>query len=157
MADEKVLEPVAAKISLKLEKDFDPKEFYQDCKGLWVSSSFEERILAKAESTKAGAEFEVSSSKLLRYANDKQIEGELPEKHIFSESEVCALVSLLIEKQPNGEEGDLLNTGYWNLFYTSDFVVHACWYSDSGRWRVGAWQRDDIDWVDEDRVFSPAN
>lgn len=155
MAKAKILEPVETKIDLKVAKSFDPKKYFKDGKDLWVSSSFEERIRDKAPTVATAQSFELSSFILLKNSSDKDIEAALPEKHIFSESEVCAVVAALIDKQPKGKEGTLLNNGYANLFYTSSFVVSVVWYSDSGRWSVISWDRD-YSWGADGRVFSPA-
>lgn len=155
MAKAKILEPVETKIDLKVAKSFDPKKYFKDGKGLWVSSSFEERIRDKAPTVATAQKFELSSFTLLKNSSDKDIEAALPEKHIFSESEVCAVVAALIDKQPKGKEGALLNNGYANLFYTASFVVHVRWDSDDGHWHVSTWSRG-YDWHADSRVFSPA-
>lgn len=150
---EKVLESVKTNIALKVSKDFDPKEYFKDRAGLSVWSSFEERILSKASAIKKGASFNIESFKLLAYANDKKIEADLPKKHIFSESDVCAIIAKLIDKQPEGKKG-VLDTDYWNLFYTPSFVVHVGWCGSD--WGVYAWYRLECGWVAGTRVFSPA-
>lgn len=144
---EKKIEPVIAAI--------EPKEFYQDREGLFVFTSFKERVADKAEKVSPN-EFPISSFNLAQSANDEEIEKALPAEHLFSESEVCAVIATLIEKQPKGEEGTLLNDGSWNLFYTKDCVVSVDWYSFSGEWYVYAWDRDDYAWRQDYRVFSPA-
>lgn len=151
-----VLNSVQKEISVSIEKNHMPSEFFKDRKGLFVWSSFANNISGKATPTNSGAEFKVSSSDLAEPANDEQIEAALPEKHIFSESDVCAIISTLIEKQPNGEEGVLLNNGYANIFYTQSRVVRVCRYADDGEWGVDAWNRGGTSWDGGDRVFSPA-
>lgn len=149
-----VLEVVDREISFKTKNSIVPEEFFQDGKGLYVYSSFTDRISSKARPVKEGTSYRLISSKLVEYATDKQIESELPEKHIFSEDDVCAILADLIEKQSNGEEGVLDNDGNWNLFYTPTFVVYAYWYDDE--WFVDAWRRVSFDWDGDSRVFSPA-
>lgn len=150
-----VLEKVEENIVVKTT-GIDPKEFFKDREGLYVSSSFEERILEKAEKIDA-AEFNLDSFKLLKYSDDADIEKELPEKHIFTESEVCAVISELISKQPKGEKGTLDNAGKWNLFYTTSCVVGVSWRSYGGRWDVYAWGRGGDEWRSGGRVFSLRN
>ncbi len=152
-----VLEPVEAKISLKNEKAFDPKEYYQDRKGLWVSSSFETRILDNAKEVKAGKEFSIASFTLKENALDKAIEAALPKKHIFDEGELCAIIAALIAQQSKGQKGNLLNTGDWNIFYTEACGVYVRWYAGSAEWHVSAWYRDGSEWNAGHRVFSPVN
>lgn len=150
-----VLKEVKKSLKIKIPKDFDPKESIKDRKGLYVWSSFKDRILANAPIVAKATDISVSSFDLTEYAADEQIEKSLPKKHIFSESDACAVIADLIEKQPKGEEGILGNTGYANLFYTSAFVVYVRWAG--GGWGVGAWRRDGYEWFAGSRVFSPAN
>lgn len=152
---EKALTVIEPKIVLETEKDFDPKEFFKDRTGLFVSSSFENRILPKAD-TLLPFKINLASFKLLERAADSQIEEELPKDHLFTETEVCAIIADLIEKQSKGEEGILLNDGSWNLFYTESCVVHVHWRRFHGAWHVGTWDRDGSQWGAGERVFSPA-
>lgn len=149
-----VLELVEKKISFKTKDNIDPQEFFQDRKGLYVFNSFIDRVSSKAKPVKKGTPYTLTSSKLLQYSTDEQIEAELPEKHIFSEDDVCAILADLIEKQSKGEEGVLASDGNWNLFYTESFVVFAGWRG--GGWYVGTWSRDYSAWHGSPRVFSPA-
>lgn len=151
----KVLEKVGEDIAVKTGPTFDLKEYFKTRPGLYVFSDFPERILSKAEPVEAGTEYKIVSYKTVIDAKDELIESALPEKHLFSESEVCAIIADLINKQPKGEDGVLLNDGYWNLFYTPAFVVGVHWYGDA--WRVYAWNRVDGAWSSGSRVFSPAN
>lgn len=153
-----ILKEVEKVIKLKTSEAFNPQEFYKgNRKGLYIWSDFRERILPKAKLTKKGASFEIASSDLAEYANDEQIEKSLPKRHLFSESEVSAIIAELIAKQPNGEKGDLVNTGRANLFYTKAFVVSVIWRGFGGVWRVYAWHRGSGGWSAGRRVFSPAN
>ncbi len=67
-------------------------------------------------------------------------------------------ISRLIEKQANGEAGDLLVNGWANIFYVYDFggvlrAVYVRWYD--GGWYVRAYSVDDSGgWDAGDRVFS---
>lgn len=143
-------------ITVKVESDINPKEFFQDREGLMVWDDFKPRILDKAEPTKAGAEFKLMSADFAKNLLDEEIESALPKEHLFSETEVSALVASLISKQPKGEDGMLLNNGYANLFYTPAFVVGVGWGSGSSGWGVGTWLRDHYGWSEGVRVFSPA-
>lgn len=152
-----LLEPIAVDMKVDLTAAVDPKEFFQDRDGLYVWSDFKQRIIEKTTGPAlAGSSYSIDSFKLLERADDAQIEAALPEKHVFSEDAVCAIVAELITKQPKGEEGTLLNNGYANLFYTPSFVVRVRWRSDGSRWHVCAWDRDGHRWDSDERVFSPA-
>lgn len=157
MPSVQILKTVSKDISIKLEQASDPKGFFKDGPGLYIGSSFPQRILDKAEPVQAGTSFELASYDLLQNSLDKEIESALPEKHLFSESDVCAIVADLISKQPKGIEGTLLNTGRANLFYTSAFVVYVYWYSSDSTWNVITWLRDASWWLAGRRVFSPRN
>lgn len=153
MLETKILESIEPKISLKLEKKFDPVKYFKSGEKLWVSSDFIDRIVSKI-TEKIPAVFAVSSFELKKDSTDAEIEGALPVKHIFTESEVASVVASLIAKQPNGESGALLNNRKWNLFYTPSFVVRVH-FRDSG-WYVDTFGRDDVRWDARKRVFSPA-
>lgn len=151
-----VLETVQKDVKVKGPSKFNPSAFFKTRPGLYVWSSFSERVLAKAKSTVKSKSFSVDSYKLLKYSTDAEIESDLSEKHTFTETEVCALIAALIQQQPKGEEGVLDSKRYnWNLFYTPTFVVVVCWRGDG--WGVDGWRRDDDGWSDGRRVFSPAN
>jgi hypothetical protein len=154
--EKELLKVVDKKVSLKIEKEFDPKDYFKTGKGLYIWSDFQERILSKVESVKAGTSLSVSSFDLKEDAVDEKIEDSLPEKHVFTESEVCAVIAELIRMQPKGEKGLLLNNGYANLFYTPAFVVGVRWSGFGGEWGVRAWFRGDDGWHAHDRIFSPA-
>ncbi len=158
MADtNKLLDEVERKVVLVQTEKRDPKEFFKDREGLSVWSSFVDRVLVKAEAVEKEREFPISFYKLLEDSDDEAIEKALPENHIFSESEVSAIIAELISKQEKGEEGNLLNNGYANLFYTPSFVVGVYWDSFDGSWYVDAWHRGSRRWRAGRRVFSPAN
>lgn len=152
---ESVLKSVKAKIEVKLPKKYEPTEFFKNRDGLYVWNSFKDNVLEKAKAATVNS-FSLSSFDLTKDAYDKEIEKELPKKHIFTETEVCAVIAGLIEKQSKGEEGTLLNTGYANIFYTKSLVVGVGWDSGYGRWHVFDWDRGDGSWREGFRVFSPA-
>lgn len=158
MTDKKtVLELESKDTKVTTTESTGPKEFFKTRPGLYVWSDFADRILSKAEAVPAPTKFNLQTYKLTKYAQDSEIEAELPEKHIFSESEVCALIAEFVSKQPKGEAGTLDNDGNWNLFYTPEFVVSVYWYSGGSEWSVRAWRRGSGGWDGGSRVFSPAN
>lgn len=118
-----ILKSVKQRIPIVIAKMHEPKEFFKDRKGLYVWGSFIENILSKAKPTKAKTKFNIASFDLVESASDENIEKSLPKKHLFSETDVCAIIADLIEKQSKGQKGILVNTGYANLFYTKSRVV----------------------------------
>lgn len=143
------------KIDVQVEAGFKPSSFFKDRDGLYVFSSFADRILTTAKDVKKQGTYPIASYELTKAATDEEIEMGLPKKHTFTESEVCAIIASLIEKQPKGEKGVLLNDGWWNLFYTPAFVVYVRWSVDG--WCVYSWPRGGYLWFGSFRVFSPAN
>lgn len=153
----KILEQVGEKVTIQVAHDFSPTDFFKNRDGLYVDSDFKTRILNKIPSDTPDRECSLLPWKLLMSANDATIESALPEKHIFSESDVSVIIADLIGKQPEGSDGILLNDGSWNLFYTPEFVVGVGWISDSRYWFVSAWFRRGSVWREGGRVFAPAN
>ena len=142
----KILEKGSSNVKVEIAQEFLPKDFFQSRDGLYVTSDFQNRIVEKASAVPAGSEYTTTPWDLILAANDATIESALPETHIFSESDVCAIIADLISKQPKGEEGALMIDGSWNLFYTPDFVVYVRWGARARRWLVDAWHRDDDVW-----------
>lgn len=108
---------VNSDISLGPVESHDPAAFYQTRKGLYVWPEFVSRVLASAKPVTNLDPLSLSSYDLTERMYDTAIKEELPENYVFEDSsELCALIEQMISKQPNGEEGDLLNNGYANLF-----------------------------------------
>lgn len=153
MKKESIFKSVRENMVVQVPKGYKPKEFFKDREGLYVWNSFIDNILENTTST-VQKSFKISFFSLIKSATDEEIEDGLPKKHLFSETEVCAIIAGLIEKQPKGEDGPLQNNGYWNLFYTKSRVVRVVW--DGGGWDVSGWSRGDDTWIGDSRVFSPA-
>jgi hypothetical protein len=135
---------------------FVPKDFFQTREGLWISTELRSRILARTNPCEVGA----SSGKsfdLRKDALDHEIVREIPEGYEFvNETEVCARIAAMIQRQPNGQKGELLSNGYANLFYvrSAGCVVHVYWRADRRDWRVYAWPLDGHSRFADDRIFS---
>lgn len=155
MKKESVVKIVKKKIEVKVPKKYEPKEFFITRTCLYVWSGFSEYILKKAKVITVTS-FNISSFDLITCAYDKEIESELPKKHLFTETEVCGVIAGLIEKQSKGESGTLLNNGYGNIFYTKSHVVFVSWDSDDSGWDVYGWLRGGGSWGGGKRVFSSA-
>ena len=135
-------------------KSINPQEFFQTREGLYVWEDFKDRIVSKAKEVNL-KKYKLTSFELKERGNDEEIEAELPQKHLFWESEACSVVADLISKQPKGEEGTLLNNDYANLFYTGSYVVRVYWDSGHREWGVDACDRHDYRWNAGLQVFSP--
>lgn len=146
----KVLAPRSVVTIGPLDKEFDPKEFFQTRRGLYVWDSFSSRILSRATATKSAAGVSLASADLTRNAYDREIKAELKEGH---EVELWHIAKL-IEEQKNGGEGPLLNNGCSNVFYWQGFVVGVFWDAVGRVWLVLDWELDDGRWLAGDRVFS---
>lgn len=153
----KNLKAAGKAIALKTSDMHEPAQYFKSRTGLYVGSEFNGRILSGAMTTKEGSSFKVVNFDLVETSTDEQIEASLPKKHLFSNSDVCAIVAELVAKQKNGEAGTLITTGYANLFYTEGGVVYVGWRADDREWLVYAWRRGGHGWVAGYRVFSPVN
>ncbi|MDP2642089.1 MAG: hypothetical protein Q8P21_02255 [bacterium] len=143
--------------SVRFDNPFVPSEFFQNRPGLWVSESFRNLVVAKAQPTEAGKTFVVKPQVLGRDATDAEIEDELGGKHLLDETAAAAVVAGLITAQPNEEALPLLNNGNANILYLFSCVVSMDWDADSREWNVNAFRRDGARWFAGYRVFSPAN
>ncbi|MDZ4205680.1 MAG: hypothetical protein U1C12_00470 [Patescibacteria group bacterium] len=147
----------SSSVTLILTKQHDPDAFYHTRSGLCVWNDFRSRVVAHAKPVEAGMNFKVDGFDLQQYLTDANIEVALPKEHLFGDGRLCAIIAELIARQPNGEEGALLNNGFANLFYTGSCVVGVRWIADRRRWLVRAWGRGGDRWCAGIRVFSPAN
>lgn len=142
-------------LALTLSQRRDPASFFRSRDGLYVWDGFID-ALRNAKPAEAGTTFRVNVDELGETLTDEEIENGLPKSHLWDESALCAVIAEMISKQSEGGEGDLLNNGYANLFYTFSCVVFV-WYAVDRRWHVHAWERDAHRWHAGRRVFSPAN
>ncbi|MHB1118038.1 MAG: hypothetical protein ACYCZ7_00705 [Minisyncoccota bacterium] len=140
---------------------FIPNTYFKTREGLWVASSFNDRILSKVAPMPYRGLEGVTSSVLTRNMHDKEIIGELlggmgeVRKHAFTLDQIAEMISL----QSNGEDGKLTNNGYANIFYVLVggvlFAGYANWNSDNNRkWNVSGWRLGEGGhWNAGNRVF----
>lgn len=132
---------------------FDPHEFFKTRKGLYVWNGFRDNILPAAKPVEHVPERKAALFELEKAANDAEIRAELPEGHVFENaSEFCAHLASLIEAQPNGEDGDLLNNGYATIRYVRGvngvlFAAGVGWGVSRREWGVRAVPLDDDRWL----------
>ncbi len=152
---EPVLQLVNPSVHLDAIASYDPKGFTTR-RGLHVSDDFHSRVGKKAKPVKDLPAITFTSSDLIKNAYDKEIQADpvMPANHMFeSESDFVAYLDQMLSKQPNGEEGHLLASGGWNIFYVAGRVVYVRWRADRLKWYVHAWRLDDDCWGAGRRVF----
>jgi len=114
-----------------------------------LGSNFKDWFLNKIEDPFAGST--ISGRKLEKKSVDDQILAELGGNEAAETT--LAEMWAAMEAQPNGEDGDLLNNGWANIFYVSDingtlravdvdwldggWVVSALSVENPSKWRVG--------------------
>lgn len=144
----------------ELSSPLDPDEFYKTRAGLHVWGDFRDRIVSAAEKVEQVPGIEIGSFDLIKDANDAAIRGCLPKGHVFDDPGIfCAYLATMIERQAEGQEGDLLANGCANIFYVVGagggvFVVSVYWYSDHRMWSLRAAPLSDARWSAGGRVFS---
>jgi len=141
-----------------MKEEFDPNEFFQNREGLWRSDAFAERVLSVA-TERIQLPDHIPSFTLPKSMGDSEIRRELGDNHVFGASECCMVIASMISRQPNGEDGDLINDGKANILYVRGkddevFTVDVRWYADARKWRVRACQFDDHQWHAGNRGFS---
>lgn len=127
---------------------------------LWLGDNFKNWILSKMPES-----FEPPKSVkhiLPRSMADKEIISEYKIRPYSSVSELLSVIYDKIIKQPNGEEGELLNNGYANIFYVQlegarVVAVDVDWDSANRGWGLGAYGLVDRRWFDGPCVFSAAD
>lgn len=109
----------------------------------WVSSDFKSRFFESEIITpwRPG-----TWHKLPRSMKDTEIEKEFNIQH-SSLGEVLGF----LRNPPEGSKD-----GYVNIFYFPVCVVNVHWSAVCGGWHVNAWPRDDGEWSEDYRIFSPA-
>ncbi len=151
-----ILNPVNDNVQLDAVASYDPSGF-KTRPGLWVSDEFASRVGSKAKPVENLGAITLSSFGLAKNAYDKDIKSDsnMPANHVFeSESEFVAYLDQMIQKQSEGKEGDLLNNGYWNIFYVAGYVVVVRWSTGYRGWYVYAWCLGVGRWFAGIRVFA---
>ena len=160
LAETTLLKPVAQATVPARTKPFNAAEFYQTGPGLYVDDTFADRLDVNARRTVDSApERPYVASLLKANAYDMDIRKELPETHLSTLEDIAGL----IEAQPNGKSGLLLNNGYANIFYVEGkngevFAVNVDWGSGNREWNVRGWELGEIgNWNAGRQVLCPGN
>lgn len=142
---------------------FNPYTYFKTREGLWVSDAFTSRILPHVSPMPYRGCEGVTSQVLERNMSDTEIINELlggmeeTRKHASTLDQIAAMIDL----QPNGEDGKLLNNGYANILYVLVngvlFAVGVGWGSGSRGWSVRDWRLcEGGGWIAGSRVFRNA-
>jgi hypothetical protein len=158
LAETRLLKPVRKSTVPARTKPFVASEFYQTGTGLYVYDTFADRLGAR-QTVDSAPERPYVASLLKANAYDKDIRKELSETHLSTLEDIAGL----IEAQPNGKSGFLLNNGYANIFYVEGkngevFAVLVRWNSDNRYWYVSDWELGERGkWGADDQVLCPGN
>ncbi len=158
LVETRLLKPQAT--FLVRTKPINLAEFYQTGPGLYVYDNFANDFdLSAIQTVDSAPERPYVDSLLKANAYDKNICEELPKTHLSPLEDIA----VLIEAQPGGKSGFLLNNGYANIFYVKGknsevFAVNVYWRSDKREWRVRSWKLGgDGYWHTAYHVFCPGN
>ncbi len=139
LSETSLLKPIAQAIVPARTEHFNASAFYQTRTGLYVDNSFADRLdLSARQTVNSAPERPYVVLILKERAYDKDIYKELPAETRLSTMEDIAS---LIEAQPNGKLGLLLNNGYANIFYVKEkngkvFIMSVSWDSDDRYWSI---------------------
>lgn len=156
VAESSALKLVNDNVQLDAIDIFDPPGF-KARQGLWFSDDFVSHLGWKVQSVKGLGAITLSSADLVRSAFDQDIKADpiMPMNPTFeSESEFLAYLAQMISRQPNGEAGDLLANGSWNIFYVKHCVVRGRWDYYSRNWLFHASLLGTERWYSGRRVFA---
>ncbi len=128
-----------------LTERFDPAAFYKTCTDLSVWPEFANRILSAATVVEHAPATTLAVFDLARLAYDREICANLSITNFFEAQEACWIIAELIQRQSNGERGDLLTNRDVNIVYVrgiqgEGFAVLVDWDPGYCVWRVRTWQ-----------------
>lgn len=160
ITETRLLKPVAQATVPARTKPVSVAEFYQTRPGLYVYDTFAGRLDLGARQAVDSAPVRPYVASLLKAnAYDTDIRKELPDTHLSTLEDIAGL----IEAQPNGQSGLLLNNGWANIFYVEGkngevFAVFVDWYSDRHEWLVVDYELDEfVKWDAASQVLCPGN
>ena len=160
LTETRLLKPVAQATVPARTKPFVASEFYQTGAGLYIHDTFADRLDIHARQTVDSTPACPYVASLLKAnAYDRDIREELPETHLSTLEDIAAL----IEAQPGGKSGFLLNNGYANIFYVAGkngeiFTVSVGWDFNDREWNVIDWELGELGYWDADgQVLCPGN
>lgn len=145
---------------------FNPLEYFVIRDGLWVSPGFVSRILSvyneptEKRSQKWGTHVDLPKDMYDSNIIKEYLGGEEDaRKHAFTPDQIADL----IDRQKNGENGEMLNNGYANIFYVIGkdkalFAVCVGWDRGNLGWGVDTCELDEDEaWRAGNRIFRTKN
>lgn len=160
LAETRLLNPVGESTVPARTKPVSVAAFYQTGPGLYVYDTFADLLdLSARQAVDSVPERPYVASLLKANAYDTDIRKELPDTHLSTLEDIAGL----IEAQPNGKSGFLLNNGYANIFYVEGkngevFAVRVGWGSDRRKWFVSDWELGERGgWLADSQVLCPGN
>jgi hypothetical protein len=150
---------IAAFVEAVAGKLVNLQEFFVTRSGLYVWNEFRDRILVIVKPAVALVH-KLKHYDLPENMTDEKVREKLGNGHVFEDASVfSATLAKMIDAQANGEDGDLLNNGYTNIFYVRGlngevFAVVAFWISDGREWSVLAIRLGGCRWFAGGRAFS---
>ncbi|MDH5665462.1 MAG: hypothetical protein OEY10_04110 [Nitrosopumilus sp.] len=146
---------------VKMKRDDYLKEGHNGTTKLYLSDNFKNMFLNHVSETIDYAGGKLEKLKLTKDRSDFQINEERGGILIQTIDDIAGQIIALTSKQPKGENGDLINNGYANIFYFLDdenrlFFVHVAWYAVFDAWFGRADVADAGTWVEGYVVLSPA-
>lgn len=138
---------------------FSKSSFFSNGPKLYFWDNFKNWVLTEISDVIPAFTGKISKFSLTKNMNDAEIQAELGNSTPFSVSEFAAIIKGLIAKQPKGEDGDLLNNGYANIFYVklangTVVAVDVLWDGGDRGWDFRTGSLDDGQWSDGYCVFS---
>ncbi len=148
-------------IPQKVLQSFNPDVYKNNnTKDIWVSEKFIENILSVAEVFQPTEDLPIPTGfNLIQDANDKEIDSELPQDHVFGASEFCWRLYQMTRAQPNGSGDTLLTNGRANIFDVVGkgggvFAVYVFWRSGHRQWFFYCYSLVEGGWFQGYRGFS---
>lgn len=137
---------------------FDTSRFTKGPVKYYIWDNFRNWILNMAPDQIPAFQGTLTKFMLTKSMNDAEIRSEIGDG-TYSVSEVLATIAALTERQPKGEDGDLLTNGYANIFYVklNDACVVAVgvgWDSGDREWHCDASGLGGGRWAGGSCVFS---
>lgn len=126
---------------------------------LWVSPEYTQRITAAYPDSIPHRDLKGVTNFPSKSSDSKNIAEMGGEAEVRKRASTPDQIAELRDKQMNGEDGDLLTNGHWNLFYVIGkdgvlFVVSLYWYSGAREWGADAWHLGvHARWNSDYRVF----